>query len=184
MGPQMRFYSAIATLSILTACGGGGGSSAPSVFVPVNSGGGSTVVTAASGWVEGEYDSIGSLEGLCANPRPDASFGDRSGSITDENFWIRSYSNDTYLWYRELDDIDPGTIDTTAQYFDLMKTDELTETGNPKDQFHFTYDTEEWELLSQSGISAGYGWELAFLRARHHAAWWWPLMNPILQHQT
>lgn len=165
MGPQMRFYSAIATLSILTACGGGGGSSAPSVFVPVNSGGGSTVVTAASGWVEGEYDSIGSLEGLCANPRPDASFGDRSGSITDENFWIRSYSNDTYLWYRELDDIDPGTIDTTAQYFDLMKTDELTETGNPKDQFHFTYDTEEWELLSQSGISAGYGWELAFLRS-------------------
>ncbi|MFK7915898.1 MAG: S41 family peptidase, partial [Pseudomonadales bacterium] len=30
-----------------------------------------------------------------------------------------------------------------------------------KDQFHFTFDTEEYEQLSQSGIVAGYGAELA-----------------------
>ncbi|MGB1807357.1 MAG: S41 family peptidase, partial [Porticoccaceae bacterium] len=159
---QMRIYSAIAVLSLLTACGGGGGNK-PAPLVVVGTGGGNNTA-APSGWVEGQYDSYRSLEGFCANPRSDGSYGDRVGSITDENFWIRSYSNDTYLWYRELDDIDPGTVDSTAEYFDLMKTDALTETGNPKDQFHFTYDTEEWELLSQSGISAGYGWELAFVR--------------------
>lgn len=161
----MRVYSTLMALSLVTACGGGGGGggSTPVVLAPTGNGGTSPSAS-ASGWVEGQYESIRSLEGLCAMPRADVSFGDRAGSITDENFWIRSYSNDTYLWYRELDDIDPGTVDSTAEYFELMKTDALTETGNPKDQFHFTYDTEEWQLLSQSGISAGYGWELAFVR--------------------
>ena len=162
-GSSMRIYGAIAALSVVTSCGGGGGGNNITVPVAAAIGGGSTATTPSSGWIEGQYDSARSLEGFCANPRADSAYGDRVGSITDENFWIRSYSNDTYLWYRELDDIDPGTIDSTGQYFELMKTDALTETGNPKDQFHFTYDTEEWELLSQSGISAGYGWELAFV---------------------
>jgi len=119
----MRIYSAIAVLSVLTACGGGGNKPAPIVVVGA-SGGNNTA--APSGWVEGQYDSYRSLEGFCANPRSDSSYGDRVGSITDENFWIRSYSNDTYLWYQELDDIDTGTVDSTAEYFDLMKTDALT----------------------------------------------------------
>jgi hypothetical protein len=157
----MRIYLAMAVLSVLTACGGGSGGSKPA-FVPVSTGGGTTT-TPSSGWVAGQYDSISSLEGFCASPRPSGEYSDLQGNITDENFWIRSFSNDTYLWYRELDDIDPGTVDSTAEYFDLMKTDAVTPSGNAKDQFHFTYDTEEWKLLSQSGISAGYGWELAFM---------------------
>ena len=52
--------------------------------------------------------------------RPVAS--DTQGDVTDENFWIRSYSNDTYLWYSELPDIDPGTVNSAEDYFDLMVT--------------------------------------------------------------
>ncbi len=40
-----------------------------------------------------------------------------------------------------------------------MKTFEVTSANNPKDRFHFTYGTEEWERLTQSGITAGYGME-------------------------
>jgi len=83
--------------------------------------------------------------------------------MTDENFWIRSFSNDTYLWYSDIVDVDPGTVADRLDYFELMKTNALTPSGNPVDQFHFTYDTEVWEQLSQSGISAGYGFNLALI---------------------
>ncbi|CAI8280563.1 MAG: Uncharacterised protein [SAR92 bacterium MED-G29] len=159
----MRTYLTLGLLSLLAACGGGSGGSQPTQVAVGASSGGATTSTPSSGWVQGQYDSIRNLESMCASPRSDTSYGDVQGSVTDENFWIRSFSDDTYLWYSELDDIDPGTIDSAAEYFELMKTDALTATGNAKDQFHFTYDTEVWELLSQSGISAGYGWELSFI---------------------
>ena len=44
-----------------------------------------------------------------------------------------------------------------------MRTTETTPSGNPKDQFHFSINTEEFEALSQSGISVGYGVEFALL---------------------
>src|SRR5690606_19792998 len=37
------------------------------------------------------------------------------------------------------------------------KTEATTPTGQPKDKFHFTYDTDDWIALSQTGVSAGYG---------------------------
>ena len=75
----------------------------------------------------------------------------------DENNWLRSWSNHTYLWYDEIVDRDPGLYDDPLEYFDLLKTGELTPTGAPKDRYHFTYDTEEWLAFSQAGESAGYG---------------------------
>ena len=94
------------------------------------------------------------MGGICANPRDN---GDIQGTITNENFWIRSFSDDTYLWYNDLPDVDPASVSSTEAYFDLMKTTALSPSGSPKDQFHFTYDSEEWELLSESGISVSYG---------------------------
>ncbi len=128
----------------LVGCGGGSGSSSsPSSSQDSN-----------SGWVAGRYEAWRNLGGICANPRNN---NDVRGTITDENSWIRSFSNDTYLWYGDLPDVDPASINSTEIYFDLMKTTALSPTGNPKDQFHYTYDTEKWELLSESGISVGYG---------------------------
>ena len=92
-------------------------------------------------------------------PRLGSEFSDAQGAIVDENFWIRAYSFDTYLWFDEIEDVDPGSLDNTEDYFDIMKTFALSPSGNPKDKFHFTYNTEDWEKLSQSGISAGYGVE-------------------------
>ena len=102
--------------------------------------------------------------GLCANPRPDEP-DDRQGTFVDENNWLRSWSNDLYLWYDEIVDVDP-VLHPTSRYFDLMRTFATTPSGSDRDRFHFTYPTDEWERLSQSGVSAGYGMALAALSRR------------------
>ena len=89
-------------------------------------------------------------------------FADKAGRTVDENNWLRSWTNDTYLWYDEVPDLDP-TRYATAHYFDLLKTYAVTPSGRDKDQFHFTYTTEEWDALSRAGSSVGYGAQWAFL---------------------
>jgi carboxyl-terminal processing protease len=133
---------------ILTACGGGAGNSS---VPPVS-------VDPGSGWVAGQYDDwrLNTVRNVCANPRTTGGYSDSSGSVTDENFWIRSYSNDTYLWYSELPDVDPGTVNNTEDYFELMITDGLSASGNSKDQFHYRQNTEEYNQY-YAGVSAGYG---------------------------
>jgi C-terminal processing protease CtpA/Prc len=81
---------------------------------------------------------------------------DIQGTALDQNNWLRSWSNDFYLWYNEIVDRDPGLY-ATPQYFDLLKTTATTASGNPKDRFHFTYSTAEWRALIQSGEQVGYG---------------------------
>ena len=100
---------------------------------------------------------------MCVNPRPGTS--DRSGTRADENNWLRSWTNELYLWYDEVTDRNPAQYDTPT-YFDLMKTDADTASGQPKDKFHFTYDTDDWIALSQGGTEAGYGAEFAVLAPR------------------
>ncbi len=102
--------------------------------------------------------------GLCADPRPNDP-DDRQGTFVDENNWLRSWSNNLYLWYDEIDDVDP-VLHPTPRYFDLMRTFATTPSGMDRDRFHFTYPTDEWERLSQSGVSAGYGMALAALARR------------------
>lgn len=122
----------LAALAILSGCGGGSS----------NSGGG--VVTATSGWTPGVFAPAANFAAQCA--------------VLAENNWLRSWTNDLYLWYDEVVDRDPA-LSTTPAYFDLLKTTATTPSGNPKDRFHFTYDTAAWVALSQSGVSAGYGAE-------------------------
>ena len=95
-----------------------------------------------------------------------STFYQQCSTTLDQNNFLRSYSNDTYLWYDEITDRDPGLYNDPLAYFDLLRTDALTPSGQPKDKFHFTYDTDEWEQLSQSGVSAGYGIQWALLSAQ------------------
>ena len=122
-------------------------------------------VTVTGGWVEGRFEPASQFKDLCANPRTSSGsevFPDMPGEALDENNWLRSWSNDLYLWYDEIVDRDPSLY-TTPEYFDLLKSPEKTPSGNDKDRFHFTYSTAEWEALSQSGISVGYGMRVVLL---------------------
>ena len=116
-----------------------------------------------SGWIAGQFLPASSFAGQCLSPRtgndPGTSrpYSDVQGRTVDENNWLRSWNNNTYLWYDEVIDRDPGLYDDPLDYFALLRTTELTPSGARRDRFHFTYDTEEWIALSESGESAGYG---------------------------
>ncbi|MGA0841071.1 MAG: S41 family peptidase, partial [Pseudomonadales bacterium] len=64
--------------------------------------------------------------------------------------------HDLYLWYREVEDRDPALFET-ADYFDLLKTEAITPSGRPKDNFHGSLDTAAYQKLSNEGVSVGYG---------------------------
>ena len=127
-----------------------------------SSSGSDTSSTAASAWIPGVFDPSAGFAAQCASPRSGTdpatgrAFRDRPGSTLLENDWLRSWTHELYLWYREVPDLNPASY-ATADYFGLLKTSATTASGNPKDNFHFTYPTAEWEQLAQSGVSAGYG---------------------------
>ncbi len=167
---------------LLTACGGGGGSSAPS---PVSQTADETETTEDEsdtdetddeepttedpdpGGYSAPFEPYQNYEQMCEIPRTGVDtqgnpFPDVQGNTADENNWLRSWSNELYLWYDEIIDVDPESL-TTPEYFEQMKTFQTTASGNPKDRFHFTIPTDEWIQISQSGISAGYGATFAIL---------------------
>ncbi len=129
------------------------------------SGGGDS--PASPTWASGVYEDGSNFKNFCASPRSGTGlFGnpypDQQGSALHENHWLRSWSNNTYLWYSELPDLDPGSYNSPVDYFQLLKTTVTTSSGNAKDNFHFTRDTAEYQQFVQSGVSIGYGieWEL------------------------
>lgn len=159
---SLRAGLGILTLTIAACGGGGSGSSSAN----------NTVASASTPMFEaGVFPNSDNFKSQCENPRSGSSavtgivFDDRDGSTLDENFWLRSWTNETYYWYEEVVDLDPGLF-TTPEYFELLRTEEITASGKDKDEFHFTVPTDEWEALSQTGISVSYGAQLAVLSPR------------------
>ena len=144
----------LALAAAVAGCGGSSGGSASGGGVGASAGGGS--------WRAGQFLPASTFAGKCVNPRSGTDpqtglpYNETRGTATDENNFLRSWSNDLYLWYNEIVDRDPGQY-TTPEYFDLLKTPVITASGAPKDKFHFTYSTADWLALSQSGVEAGYG---------------------------
>ncbi len=149
---RMTTLALAAALLVLAGCGGG--SSA-------NGGNGN----GSNGWTAGVFLPSASFAAQCVTPRggnhpiTGQPWPDVAGTRSDENNFLRSWSDETYLWYDEITDQDPALFSNSLAYFDELKSDETTASGAPKDKFHFTYDTDEWLQLSQSGVSAGYGAE-------------------------
>ena len=117
----------------------------------------------ACGGDKGPFPPSSQFAARCAAPRTgiDSSTGrpypDRAGTSGDEKRWIRSWTDELYLWYREVPNLSPDSSATPVDYFSLLKTPAITASGKPKDQFHFTYSTDDWRRLSQSGVRSGYG---------------------------
>ena len=119
-----------------------------------------------SGFQPGVFAASSTFKSQCANPRSGTEFSDVQGSTLDENNWLRSWSDETYLWYDEITDRDPAGFSNPLDYFAVLRTNAITPSGNPRDQFHFTFDSAEYEALSQGGVSAGYGTEFAIVASR------------------
>ncbi|MEE8399909.1 MAG: S41 family peptidase [Desulfobacterales bacterium] len=170
----------VLTIFSFAACGGGGGGGGtPSTTTTTTTSTTTTTTTTStttttmapgsSNWVSGQFTDASNFEALCDAPRSGTDpftglpYPDEEGSTVDENDWLRSWSNDLYLWYDEITDRDPADY-TTLAYFDLLKTIATTPSGNPKDKFHFTIDTAEYQSFAQSGVLIGYGVWFAILK--------------------
>ena len=143
MGTALRMGFAGAALSLLAACGGGGGGGG-STNPPNNPGTGN--------YTPGVYPTRASLAGQC--------------TAFNEKMFLRSWTNDLYLWYSEVADLNPNNLTdfpTVEAYFNGLKTNLSTPSGNAKDRFHFTFDTDDWIALSQSGQDIGYGAEMMLI---------------------
>jgi hypothetical protein len=177
---RSRWVLALAALAALYGCGGGG-SGAP--LSSAGGGGGSMGSSSGSGssggsggsgssntWTAGVFQPASKYAALCASPRTGTdpytgqAYPDQQGTATDENNWLRSWTHQLYLWYDEVQDVNPALY-TTPDYFQLMKTTETTSSGAPKDRFHFTYPTPVWESLSQAGVEVGYGVQFEIVQA-------------------
>jgi hypothetical protein len=165
-----RFLAAaFAGLVLLSGCGGGGGGGSSAVppvgnipTTPANPADPGTPTTPATP-ADPIPTNFMNYANLCASPRTgvDAqglSFPDRQGTLQDEMKFLRGWADRYYLWYDEI----PATVrmaDYTniLDYFAALKTPALTAAGKPKDRFHFTYTTAEWDALTTSGEEVGYG---------------------------
>ena len=137
-------------LTLLTACGGS------------SNGAGTTVTATSTVWVKDQFQASSNFASQCENPRIGSSpitgkaYPDKSGSELIEKFWQRSFNNETYLWYQDVIDKDPQGFSLT-DYFDQLKTTEVTDSGRAKDRFHWSQSTKSVEESTQLGVTYGYG---------------------------
>lgn len=159
-----RLAASAIICGLLAACGGGGGGGGGTPTPGVSSSSSSAIA-----WQAGVFKPKEDFANKCAVPRTGIdpstkqAFVDTKGSALDEKNFLRSWSNETYLWYSEIPDSNPANASSIANYFTLLKTSAKTASGNNKDNFHFTYESSEWYDLSVTGISAGYGVEFSFI---------------------
>ena len=153
----------LTVLLMVTAACGGSGSSTPRPPPPVVP---PPPVTppppTGPTWTPGVFASSVSFEAQCEAPRSGVDiegnpFPDRTGSTAIENFWLRSWTNETYLWNDEVTDRNPNDFDDRLVYFDLLRTEELTASGRLKDDFHFSEPTAEFLARRNSAPTADYG---------------------------
>jgi carboxyl-terminal processing protease len=144
----------------MSSCGGGGGSS----------GSGPARISNAS-WQSGVFKDSDIFDNKCAVPRTginkstNTAYLDVQGTVLDENNFLRSWSNETYLWYSEIVDVNPAVDSVPTEYFQKLKTNAKTASGNYKDNFHFHYETTVWDGLINEGIDTGYGVEWAWIQS-------------------
>ena len=140
----------VARWMVLLAC---------AVALPSCSGGGAPDST---------LQSASDVAALCAAPRSGIdpatgrSYRDRQGTLADEKEWLRAWTEQLYLWYREIPGADPAAYSTPPEFFAVLKTPATTPSGRPKDRFHFTQPTAASQAQFQSGVEVGYGvrWDI------------------------
>jgi carboxyl-terminal processing protease len=143
-------------LVMLTGCGGGSGSKNQVTKAPGGNG-----VTEPT-WLQDQFQSSSNFVAQCKVPRSGSSpitnnaYPDKQGSELLEKHWQRAFTHETYLWYKDVIDKDPRNF-SLINYFDQLKTTEVTDSGALKDKFHWMEPTIGVEERTQLGVSYGYG---------------------------
>lgn len=158
MKQEVRWLLPMIAMMWLAGCGGGDGAAA--VAPPVVP---EPPATPQIRHVPGVFAASTGFANQCAAPRSGidpatgVAYEDTQGSALAEKHFLRSWTNELYLWYDEVPDIDPAAIMDVLAYFDSQKTPVVLPNGRDKDEYHFTYDTADYYALSEAGVSGGYG---------------------------
>ncbi len=147
---------------VLASCGGGGGGGSTPVRVTTPPPAPPPSTAQAPVYTPNVFEPARVFKNRCevvrtgvdleGNPYPD-----RAGSELIEKFWLRSWTEETYLWRDEVTDRDPNDFDDRLSYFDILRTFAITPSGEDKDDFHFSQPTEEFLEERNSAPRAGYG---------------------------
>lgn len=169
MGPggtigRVRRVAAACVILLLTACGGGGGSSAPQQPMPPPPSG------SGPQWLQGVFQPASVFMDRCQVVRTGVDiegnpFPDRPGSLAEELFWLRSWTNETYLWNTEVVDRNPAGFTNRLDYFAVLRTTAITASGEDKDEFHFSQPTDAFLRDRNAVARASYGAEYIFVSA-------------------
>jgi C-terminal processing protease CtpA/Prc len=159
---QLRHCIVLLLSTVAVVACGGGGSGGGTTATPPNPNPGTGTTPVAPTWVAGQYPAEESVQNYCAAPRSgvdqysNTAFPDKAGTADHEKMWLRSWSNRTYLWYRELSDINPASY-SVSDYFKLLRTTAVIDSGASKDKYHYQENTAEYKKRTQSGVTSGYG---------------------------
>lgn len=163
-----KIATAVALLAggtMLAACGGGGsGGNTPGVPTQVTSPPPPPPPPPAQGptWTQDVFEAASTFKDQCEAPRSGVdlegnAFPDMAGSLAEELFWLRSWTEETYLWNEQVTDQDPNSFTNRLTYFGQLKTNEVTASGEDLDDFHFSEPTDEFLERRNSTASSGYG---------------------------
>ncbi|MEL6323637.1 MAG: S41 family peptidase [Pseudomonadota bacterium] len=154
----------------LTACSGGdGGSAAAAAPAPVATTAPPPAATSSGPtFAPGIFEDSDQFQAQCEAPRSGVdiegnAFPDQAGSTVLENFWLRSWTNETYLWPDEVPDQNPALFDSRLTYFAELRSREVTPSGEDQDDFHFSEPTESFLERRNSAPTGGYGADFVIL---------------------
>jgi carboxyl-terminal processing protease len=162
-------FKALAAALILTvtACSGGGGGGTP----PPQGGPPPSPPSAGPTFTPNVFAPASNFKSRCAAPRAGNDlngrpFNDLQGTDLEERFWLRSWTNETYLWNTEVTDQNPSGFADKIAYFNQLRTFARTPSGKEKDDFHFNESTVAFQQRQNSAPSATYGAELVAFSTR------------------
>ena len=149
----IKFLSPLATLLLLAACGGGGSSS--STPVPV---------------VPAPLEASATFAQQCTPTNTDAPADRRTGSLSIEKQWVRSYLDESYLWYDQVPVVNADlpaysdasdVVGSLKRYLDALKPTTLTASGKKLDKFSTLVRTSEINArLAGSPAGSGIRWAI------------------------
>ncbi|MCX8520068.1 MAG: S41 family peptidase, partial [Rhodoferax sp.] len=102
------------------------------------------------------------LKSICSKPRSNPP--EIYGTLEDEKAYLRSFTDETYLWYKEVPAVDPARHTDPQKYFDVLKTSRKTASGRPVDEFHWSVSEDSFNQQT-AGIERGYG--ITWARAKN-----------------
>jgi carboxyl-terminal processing protease len=111
------------------------------------------------------------------SPRTGQAYPDVAGTRTNEKDWIRYWTNESYLWYREVPNPTTTAAESVSTYFSKLKTPAVAASGGNKDRFSFAQSTEAVDNTN-AGVIFGYGIEWAAIRSSAPREWVAAVVDP------